>query len=317
MILNYRICAALLWILVLLASAAPARAVDLLYLSGANVLYRYDTSSGVGTTIEATKSVFANQDLNFPQALAFDSSGNLYVVGHNNGTIKKFDSSGMYLSSITTNLSYPIGLAIDSSGNIFASNGGGTDTISKFNSSGVFVSSISTNLKGPKGLAFDSSGNLYVANYGDNFGRESSISKFNSSGAFITTIGNSTILQGVRGLAFDSSGNLYVSNSATSTGRGYISKFDSSGVFLFNITSNLSSPVGLAFDSSGNLYAADFGFKTICKFDTTGNFLTSWNTGIQSNYLAFQPTIVPEPSTYLMGAIATLLLARIVQKRRK
>ena len=117
--------------------------------------------------------------------MAFDTSGNLYVaLTPTPSTIKKFNTSGGYVSNITTNLSGAIGLAFDSSGNLYAANNG-NNTISKFNSSGAYVSSGSigsTNLSGPAGLAFDTSGNLYAANYSNN-----TISKFDSSGTFLTS----------------------------------------------------------------------------------------------------------------------------------
>ena len=134
-----------------------------------------------------------------------------------------------------------------------------------------------------------------------------------NNGAIIAASMNtfaSTNLSNPFGLAFDSSGNLYAANLGNST----ISKFNASGGYVSNITSNLSSPYGLAFDSSGNLYAANPGNNTISKFGPSGNFLTSWNTGSQPRFLAFQP--VPEPSTYALATIATGVMAYLARHRR-
>jgi hypothetical protein len=63
------------------------------------------------------------------------------------------------------------------------------------------------------------------------------------------------------------------------------------------------------------LYVSNIGDNSISKFDTSGNFLTSWSTGNASPYyLAFQP--VPEPSTYALGAIATGVMAAIARRRK-
>ena len=168
----------------LLALAAPLPAADMLYVTLTdNTIVSYDTSSGNAVTIAASMATFASTNLNSPQGLAFDSSGNLYAANFNS-TISKFDSSGTYVSSgsiPSTNLNLPVGLAFDISGNLYAANTG-DNTISKFNSADGYLSSISGNLDVPYGLASDSSGNLYAANFGNN-----SISKFNSSGVFLTS----------------------------------------------------------------------------------------------------------------------------------
>ena len=162
----------------------------------------------------------------------------------------------------------------------------------------------STNLSSPQGLAFDTSGNLYAVN------SNSTISKFNASGGYVSNI--SSNLNGTYDLAFDSSGNLYAANYTSST----ISKFNSAGTFLSQINSNLNGPAGLAFDSSGNLYAANYGNNTISKFNSSGTFLTSWSTGSNPNYLAFNSVTVPEPSTYALATIATGVMAYLARRRK-
>jgi sugar lactone lactonase YvrE len=222
----------------LLAIAAPLPAVDMLYVTlGNNTIVTYDTTGNIGSTIAASMATFASTNLSNPQGLAFDSTGNLYAANFGDSTISKFNSSGAYVSNITTTLRFPFGLAIDTSGNLYAANSDDS-TISKFNSSGAYLSNITTNLSTPLGLAFDSSGNLYAANNGNN-----TISKFNSSGAYVSSgsIG-STNLSGPYGLAFDSTGNLYAANNGNST----ISKFNSSGTFLTSWSTG-ATPRFLAF----------------------------------------------------------------------
>ena len=297
----------------LLTFTSIADAVDLLYVSLNNEIATYDTSSNVGSTIAATKAVFANTHLNEPYGMAFDNSGNLYVANRGGNSISKFDTSGLYVSNITSNLNVPTGIAFDSSGNLYVANQDG-NSISKFNASGGFVSNITTNLNYPLGIAFDSSGNLYAANH-----FVSTISKFDGSGAYINSI--STHLDGPWGIAFDSLGNLYASNNGSNANINEISKYDSAGSYLGSITSNLTSPLGITFDSSGNLYAANYRANTISKFNSSGNFLTSWSVGTgvygAAPFLAFKPVSVPEPSTYILVTIAASALAFVAHRSKR
>lgn len=235
----------------------------------------------------------------------------LYVTLGNN-TIVRYNTTGNNGTAIAataavfanTNLNNPSGLAIDAADNLYASNASG-NTISKFNAAGAYLGNITSNLVSPRGLAVDASGKLYAANLGS-----STISKFNSSGTYISNV--ATNLSFPLGLALDASGNLYASNA----GDGTISKFNAAGTYLGNISLNLAGPVGLAFDTSGNLYAANDSNSTISKFDPSGTFLTSWSTGSGPRFLAFQPAIVPEPSTYALATIATGVMALIASRRK-
>ena len=46
----------------------------------------------------------------------------IYITNYDNSTISKFDNTGAFLSSMTSNLDHPTGIAIDSSGNLYAAN---------------------------------------------------------------------------------------------------------------------------------------------------------------------------------------------------
>ncbi len=75
----------------------------------------------------------------------------------------------------------------------------------------------------------------------------------------------------------------------------------------------LNIPYGLAFDNAGNLYAANYADDTISKYNAAGTFQFSWSTGsAYPLFLAF----VPEPSTYVLGTLATALMALIARRRK-
>ncbi len=237
-----------------------------------------------------------------------------------NNTIVRYDislsTSALVQASMSVfvgtgqGLNSPYGLAFDTAGNLYAANIV-ANTITKYNSSGArvwtdFVAS-GQGLNNPNGLAFDTSGNLYAAN-------GNTITKYNSSGARVGTnfADSSKGLNNPRGLAFDTAGNLYAANYNANT----ITKYDSSGAQVgtnfVGTGQGLSSPLGLAFDTAGNLYAANTGNNTISKYNSTGALQFSWSTGVAApNFLA-----VPEPSTYVLGAIATGLMALIARRRK-
>src|SRR5207253_8996707 len=129
------------------------------------------TPDGVVSTFGSTAAA--------PWGLACDSSGNLYVAEHNDGTspgvIYKFSPMGVrsvfagtsaFSPPFTSTTQPPAGVAVDASGNVFASATDGTTpgTILKFSPDGssetVFASGLSIE---PRGIAFDADGNLFVA----------------------------------------------------------------------------------------------------------------------------------------------------------
>jgi sugar lactone lactonase YvrE len=172
----------------------------------------------------------------------------LYVAENiSPNSVKKFDSNGTLINTITFDSSTGLaGLAVDAGGNLYVShyNDG---TIDKFTASGTLLNTITISPTGsePKALAIDSGGNLYETNYISN-----TIQKFTASGTLIAT---QTITQGVNnptGLAIDLNGNLYVGNYSTGT----IKKFRSDGTLDPSFAVNVNLPAGLAVDSSGNVY---------------------------------------------------------------
>jgi sugar lactone lactonase YvrE len=255
--------------------AAQARA-EILYVSMSDdTIVAYDISLGTAADIENSRTVFASTNLDNPYGIAFDAAGNLHVANFAANSISTFDPAGGFVSAITTNLDGPLGLAFDAAGNLHAANGSG-NTISRFDPAGGFVSAITTNLDGPFGLAFDAAGNLYAAN-----GMDSTIATFDPAGGFVS--GMILFLDGPTGLAFDSAGNLWAANGESTTisifdpagglvsaittdgpvglafdsaGNLYaangsitsrtISKFDSSGSFLFSWSTGAAAPRFLA-----------------------------------------------------------------------
>lgn len=284
--------------------AAPLARAELLYVSLGDTIVTYDTTSNVNTTIEATRTVFANTNLSTPGGLAFDSSGNLYAANIGNSTVSKFNSTGTYVNTISTNLSTPLFPTFDAAGNLYVSNNG-DNSVSKFDSVGVYQSSITTNLSGPAGLDFDSSGNLYVANNTPN-----TISKFNSSGGFLGTFANTNIVAPA-GLILDAANNVYIANQNAG-----VSEFNAAGGFVSQTLGPPNGPWGMAFDSAGNLYVSYYLDSKISKFDSSGTRLVTWSTLTQQP-LGVAVNVVPEPGTVGFVTISAIALAVAAGRARR
>jgi len=186
--------------------------------------------------------------LSRPAALAFDSSGNLWVANLGNDTIVVF--TAYQLAQVDN----PIpGLVISAN-----------------------TSGFSPTLNGVSSLAFDKSGNLWVLNAAS----PETIVRFTPdqlmrSGTPIPAVILYPGLSAGSSLAFDSSGNLWVSDYGSSTLVMYTAaQLLPSGnasspmptVRLSSHNGSLSNPAGLAFDSSGDLWVANLGNNTLVEF---------------------------------------------------
>jgi len=231
------------------------------------------TLAGDGTAgSSGDGGVATSAQLNLPNGVAVDSSGNLYIADRYNDRIRKVTSGGLISTEAGTNafgysgdggpatsaqLNYPAGVAVDSSGNLYIADRD-NDRIRKVTSGGIISTVAGTGAWGysgdggaatdaqlyaPRGVAVDSSGNLYIADF-DNH----RIRKVTSSGIISTMAGTG---------AFGYSGD---GGAATSA--------------------QLDSPTGIAVDSSGNLYIADLFNHRIRKV-TSGIISTVAGTGAQ------------------------------------
>ena len=220
--------------------------------------------SQIGCASGACASGSGNGQFSYPDGIAVDGSGNIYVTDTYNYRVEKFNSSGVYQSQIgcasgacasgsgNGQFTLPTGIAIDAGGNIwvvdFSSN-----RVEKFNSSGVYQSQLGCasgacstgsgngQFNFPEGIAIDSSGNIWVTDY-DNY----RVEEFNSSGAYLSQIG--------------------CASGACSSGSG-------NGQF--------SSPFGIAADAGGNIWVTDYINNRVEKFNSSGTFLLGIGSGYQ------------------------------------
>src|SRR3989442_2780498 len=157
----------------------------------------------------------------FPQGIAVDPNGDVYVVDTGNSRIQKFDSNGKFILSFGQSglgggqFLSPRAIVADSQGNIYVSDSG-NNRIEKFTQDGVFLqaygSSSGSNLKTPLGLSVDKSGNIYVVDNGNN-----RIVRLDRNGNAITSWGTQgkgpDFFDNPRDVAVDSIGNVFVVDS--------------------------------------------------------------------------------------------------------
>src|ERR1039458_5138638 len=87
-------------------------------------------------SVFATNSSFSNPILSAPEAVAINSSGEVYVdCTQDNTWIEEFDSSGNNPARfVNSTVSYPAGMVFDGAGNLYVAN---NNSIEKYDSGGI------------------------------------------------------------------------------------------------------------------------------------------------------------------------------------
>ncbi|MEW6042761.1 MAG: HYR domain-containing protein [Thermoproteota archaeon] len=228
----------------------------------------------------------------FPQYVAVDEAGNIYVTDHGNFRVQKFDNDGVYLHSWgskgTDSKSFqsPAGIAVKN--NFVYVVDHELNMVKKFDTTGNFISSWGSTgtdpgkFKLPNGVAVSKDNFVYVVDTGN-----SRVQKFDSEGKHIKTIGSSGTEQGKflnpLGIAVDNDGNIYVGDA----GNKRVQKFTAEGAFVKSYTASSGgiqiSPDGVAVDSSGNIMIADAGNNRVVVLNKEGSVLTTFGTTGTSN----------------------------------
>jgi uncharacterized protein (TIGR03437 family) len=226
-----------------------------IYFTALNSVYKMGASgtvtrvAGNGTPgFSGDGGPATSAQLNSPQGVAVDGSGNLYISDTRNerirlvssGIISTFagngtsGSSGDYGVPTQAQLHLPIGLALDSSGNLYIADS--ANNVIRQVSGGIIYTFAGNHIQGfsgenqaavvaalntPYDVTFDTSGNLYIADAGN-----ARVRQVNTSGTITTVAGggatytegalaNGVVLSFPTGVAVDSSGNIYIADSGT------------------------------------------------------------------------------------------------------
>jgi sugar lactone lactonase YvrE len=175
-----------------------------------------------------------------PDAVALDSSGNVYVADVGSGSIYKIDPFGNQAGVGGATGLWAV--AVDSAGNIYYTNFG-NNCVEELPVGGGGPVCLGTGLSGPVGIAVDETGNLYVADSGN--GRVVEI----AAGGGQSTL--ATGFSSVYSVAVDKAGNVYVADSsATSITEILV------GGSTTTLGSGLTGPQGVAVDPDGDVYVS-------------------------------------------------------------
>jgi len=215
----------------------------------------------------------------FPQGVAVDADGNVYVVDTANYRIQKFTSGGAYLTQWGTpgagdgQFLYVNDIAVDASGNVYvadAQNG----RIQKFTSDGVYLTQWATSRNtsewNNQGVAVDAAGHVYVVHNRDHY-----IQVFTADGDSIAQWSTDAFWS--QGMAVDSRGTVYLHDGTAS-----IIKYTSTGAYLGRWPMrdmNHGGAERVAVDAAGNVFVTDFYAHSIRKFTGNGRVLAQLSVG--------------------------------------
>jgi sugar lactone lactonase YvrE len=194
----------------------------------------------------------------FPEAVAVDASGNIYVTDQSNSNQVTEMPAGCASSSCVRNLGGGLGsvfgVAVDGSGNVYVTDNanGELKEMPAGCASSACVTTLNSSFYFPLAVAVDASDNLYVVD------QSSGPLKMMPAGcalsSCIKTLGGGFLYP--RGVAVDGSGNVYVAD----TGNQAVKKVPagcSSAACVTTLGGGFDQPLGVALDGTGNVYVAD------------------------------------------------------------
>jgi streptogramin lyase len=218
----------------------------------------------------AAAAQYTSGGMNFPIAVAFDTSGVAWVVDYGNSHITLLSSDGSPLSGTTgytaANLVFPSAIATDSKCNAYVANQS-SNTITRVIADGSAFTDFIVG-QGPTSVAVDSADNVWSANYYAN-----SVGLVSSAGAVLSGSGfTGGGMSSPRAIALDGNGNAWVASergttlaefaSASNTDAGQLLS-PSSG---FGADAKLLEPYSLAVDAAGNIWVSNYGSNTLTQF---------------------------------------------------
>ena len=257
-----------------------------------NTMGQISTVAGTGVsgyTGDGGPAIFAT--LFFPEGVAADSTGNIFIADNFNGVIRKVDTTG----TITTFAADPnffdlASLAVDPSGNLYSVDQSacvvrqitpdgtinvvaGMQFSCGFNGDGIPATAALLNL--PYGVAMDSEGNIYIGDSSNN-----RVRKVSPSGIITTIAGDgacgfsgdggpatSAELCSPLGVGVDSADNIYIADELNlrvrKISKGIINTLAGSGLGGFNgdglpaLSTNLDDPEAVAVSSLGGVFLVD------------------------------------------------------------
>ena len=241
-----------------------------------NALIRKIGTNGIITTYAGNRTfafsgdnaAATNASLDYPDAVALDVRGNLFIADLENNRIRKVATNGIITTvagngtaaftgdggkATNASLSGPSGVAVDATGNLFIADAS-NQRVRRVGTNGIITTYAGNGAPGP-----------YL------------IGTFSGDGGAATNAG----LSNPTDVAVDAAGNLFIADAFNYRIRrvgtnGIITTYAGSGARTFGgdggpaTNAALTLPYGMAVDSAGDLFFADSQNERIRKVDTNG-----------------------------------------------
>jgi hypothetical protein len=211
---------------------------------------------------------YSSGGLDFPQAIAIDTNGTVWILNNGNSTLTLLSSAGQPLSGAkgyaSTQFGFPVAVALDANHNGWVANFDG-GSVTKVSADGTQISSY-TCCNVADGVAIDQRGDVWVANQdGD------SVSELGSDGTVISSGYNDmkASINHPQGLAIDGAGHVWVANYRGPSITELAGSAGSSPGQILSPTAGyagdakLLEAYAIQVDASGNLWITNQGSDTL------------------------------------------------------
>jgi sugar lactone lactonase YvrE len=205
----------------------------------------------------------------FPNSIAVDASGAIYVTCSQSNTLQKFNQPLGNPSAVppqaptpptwvvSTGLN-PNGVAVDTTGGVYVANYA-SNTVQKFDAAAGALLWTGTTSSGPDGVAVDASGGIYVACANAN-----AVQKFSAAAGALLWTGTTGSMPS--SVVVDTTGGVYV----TCANAGTVQKFTPPATAPVWTGNTGLVPSSVAVDTSGGIFVTSASSDTVQKFTVTG-----------------------------------------------
>ncbi len=199
--------------------------------------------AGTQTTVNT-----GSYTLSYPQGVAVDAAGNLFIADSDNLRVVEVPAGGGAPTTVpTSGLLYTPSVAVDGAGDVFIADFGNDRVVEVPAGGGTQVTVPVSGLSQPFGLAVDGAGDLFIADWSN-----SRVAEVPAGGGPQTTVPASG-LSLPYGVAVDGAGDVFIADAENNR----VVEVPAGGGPQTTVGSGLYYPIGVAMDGAGNVFIAD------------------------------------------------------------